>query len=279
MVMTKSPRSNRGHSIGQRSDEIDPASPASSADRGNAANLPVALAGMRVTDEQPAHPGHAPASRRCCLAPCPARACCRHGCPAVQGIDRMISGDRLSVPICGLYGRVTRSLQRTHSRRGRLPHHLRQRLVGASRCSMLPVRAPNSGIMQQVPRGSAARHHRFRYSTRRAPPFSAPSIMIGPFCGSRNGMCSSAIGMSCSVLIAPSKASRVSTTDAVSRAHRQHRIGVERTHRIVEFPCFASVRSPRLAVSLASRRRADATIQGLHPFRYRRALIGFLPAS
>jgi hypothetical protein len=42
-------------------------------------------------------------------------------------------------------------------------------------------------------------------------PFSAPSTMIGPFCGFTNGIVNVALGRSASVWITPPNASRVST--------------------------------------------------------------------
>ena len=66
--------------------------------------------------------------------------------------------------------------------------------------------------MQHVPRGLWPLGTIDSMYTAITSPFSAPSIMIGPFCGFRNGTVSFSLMLSCSVLIAPSKASRVSTT-------------------------------------------------------------------
>ena len=66
--------------------------------------------------------------------------------------------------------------------------------------------------MQQVPRGLSPRGTIDSICTATVSPGSAPSIMIGPFCGLTNGIVSTRDGMSCSVLILPLNASRVSTT-------------------------------------------------------------------
>ncbi|MGF6347226.1 hypothetical protein QF040_001939 [Variovorax sp. W2I14] len=82
----------------------------------------------------------------------------------------------------------------------------------SSAVKAVPLSAPKSGIMQQVPRGLGPRGAIDSMYTAIVSPGSAPSIMIGPFCGFTKGMVSTFEGRSCSVLTLPSKASRVSTT-------------------------------------------------------------------
>ena len=63
-----------------------------------------------------------------------------------------------------------------------------------------------------MPRGFGPRGAIDSMWTAMTSPFSAPSTTIGPFCGLTKGIVSTRDGRSRSVLIAPSKASRVSTT-------------------------------------------------------------------
>ena len=76
----------------------------------------------------------------------------------------------------------------------------------------MPVNAPNSSIMQQVPNGLLPLGTILSMYTAIASPFSAPSIMIGPFCGFKNGISNFSDGLSVSFWILPSNASLVSTT-------------------------------------------------------------------
>ncbi len=100
------------------------------------------------------------------------------------------------------------------------------------RCSPCPSVAPKFGIMQQKPCGSSPRGAIFSMYTATTSPFSAPSIMIGPFCGFRNGTCSTCDGLSVSSLILPSNASRVSTTTRSPGFDVQHRLRI-RADRVV----------------------------------------------
>ena len=128
----------------------------------------------------------------------------------VSELIESISGDVLSVPICGLYGSVTRVLQRTCFSSTWI---LRVSSGSGSlsvAVSDVPVSAPKCGIMQQVPQGFSPRGSMDSMWTANASPGSAPSIMMGPFCGLTNGIRNFSVGLSCSVRIAPSNASRVS---------------------------------------------------------------------
>ena len=73
-------------------------------------------------------------------------------------------------------------------------------------------RPPKNGISAQVPRGFGPRGFIDSMWTAIASPGSAPSMMIGPFCGFTKGIFSTFEGRSCSVFTAPPNASRVSTT-------------------------------------------------------------------
>ena len=65
--------------------------------------------------------------------------------------------------------------------------------------------------MQQVPRGWGPRGAMLSMWTASTSPFLAPAMKIGPHCGLRKGTSNSSEGTSLSLVILPSKASRVST--------------------------------------------------------------------
>jgi len=86
------------------------------------------------------------------------------------------------------------------------------RFSASSAVKLVPLSAPNCGIMAQVPRGLGPRGSIFSMCTAMTSPFCAPSTRMGPFCGFTKGMVSTREGRSCSLFTLPSKASRVSTT-------------------------------------------------------------------